>query len=123
MTDTNERVEALEARITSFEAKLTETNTLINKAEKFAMRLHVDQSVTTEGLRRKLKTVFDLMRSQKKWAEAESDLLGDTRNEIMKLTEVYYHVFPERLAQDMRVVEQMSAAKPVTKRATPEKKR
>ena len=63
------------------------------------------------------------MRSQKKWAEAESDLLGDTRNEIMKLTEVYYHVFPERLAQDMRVVEQMSAAKPVTKRATPEKKR
>ena len=82
MTDTNERVEALEARITSLEAKLTETNTLINKAEKFAMRLHVDQSVTTEGLRRKLKTVFDLMRSQKKWAEAESDLLGDTRNEI-----------------------------------------
>jgi hypothetical protein len=112
MTDSNERISVLERSIADLETKLSAANTMIDQVEKFVVRLDVEHRVTMEGFKRGQQTLVDLMRKQKAWADAESALQQNTRNELMKLTEVYYHVFPERLAQDVKVGKQLDGARP-----------
>ncbi len=61
----------------------------------------MEMMIAIAGLKRNIAALFDLMGSQKKWEEAESDLLAATRREVIKLSEAYYHVFPERLATEV----------------------
>jgi hypothetical protein len=60
-------------------------------------------------LETKVESIFQLLKKQKEWSEAESDLLQETRREMQKLAEVYYHVFPDRLEKDVRFEEQLRA--------------
>jgi hypothetical protein len=111
MTDANDRLQALEERIVALEAGLMEEKASRNQLRDFVVRLDVEHAISIKRLQLKLNEFFELLRMQKEWSTAESELLADTRTEMMKLTEVYYQVFPERLPQDVRVIEQLKAAK------------
>jgi hypothetical protein len=74
-----------------------------------ATEREVDTIVRLKTLEMKVESIFQLLKKQKDWAEAESDLLQETRREMQKLAEVYYHVFPDRLEKDVRFEEQLRA--------------
>jgi hypothetical protein len=63
----------------------------------------------TERLMKRDDDLFELLRLQKAVTEGEADLLRKTRRELVKLRDVYYHVFPERLAEDVRLLEEQEA--------------
>jgi hypothetical protein len=105
MTDVQGQLKALEERIASLESGLAAANTNTDQLRDFVVRLDVEHRVAINLGERKTQSIFDLLRKQKEWAEAESDLLRKTRHAMSKLRDVYYHVFPERLAEDVRALE------------------
>jgi hypothetical protein len=109
MMETDERLRSLEERVVSLESSLAAANTNTDQLRDLVVRLNVEHQLSITLLQRKMAEWFELLRTQKKWADAESDLLRDTRREMTKLRGAYYHVFPERLAQDVRVEEQIEA--------------
>jgi hypothetical protein len=64
-------------------------------------------------LKYKEKKLSAVVLKQQEYIEALSELLDATRNELQKLDEVYYHVFPDRLEKDVRLGNQLRALKMV----------
>jgi len=109
MTDTNKTAMTLEERVLRLEAAArasqAEADDLYARLKKSAETV----SALTDHMLKRDNELFALMEKQKTWAEAESDLLRKTRREMLKLSDVYYHVFPERLAEDVRRLEEQEA--------------
>jgi flagellar motility protein MotE (MotC chaperone) len=111
MTDVNERVKTLEERVLRLEAAARagqqEVDDLYGRFKKSAE----GHFALTERLMKRDDELFELLRLQKEVTFSEADLLRQTRKELAKLRDVYYHVFPERLAEDVRLLEEQEAAK------------
>jgi hypothetical protein len=58
---------------------------------------------------RRFTEILELLKSQHRAAVAESELTQDMHRRLQKLNQVYYHVFPDRLEQDIRLQEQLNA--------------
>jgi hypothetical protein len=74
-------------------------------------QIEIKLSVSLKMLQSDQDKLYAIIASQQKIIDAMDELLDDTRRELRKLDQVYYHVFPDRLEQDVRLGEQLRALK------------
>jgi hypothetical protein len=68
-------------------------------------------SIDIKMLQSDQDNLYSIIKRQQEMIDAMHVLLHETRCELQKLNQVYYHVFPDRLEQDVRLDEQLRALK------------
>lgn len=85
----------------------------LDKHCKHAQQFTIDFAVRIGLLERRKKQVFQAIRSFRNWVRTISDEQDSMGVEMRKLTEVYYHVFPERLDPDTKLLKQLKKIFPL----------
>ncbi|MDR3527651.1 MAG: hypothetical protein P4L57_10245 [Rhizomicrobium sp.] len=83
----------------------------------------IDFAVQLQLLDRRKKEILQMLRSFRKMVRVLDDEQSSMGLEMRKLTEVYYHVFPERLEPDMKLNKQLRKIFPLPPLPHSKKKR
>lgn len=120
--ETKKLFEALEAKIADLKAEeafhfeqikknFSVAHERMEKQRELSLKIEKLMWSEVQRLQQRSEDHWKLHKSAKEWMDIQDEMLDQHSLDISKLYDVYYHVFPERLKQDVQVQRQLKALK------------
>lgn len=110
--ETKTRLTALDHKVAKLSSDIERLSAFFAEKDGHRAESLINAFTCIQGLNRQCDCLEGAIRSLKAIVDSNSDLQSHMQREFMKYDDLYYHIFPDRLAQDVRLASQLDKLNP-----------